>query len=195
MSFFRAIVFHVICATLSAQLCWGAPVGPAGLVRHQAQEYDLKAVYLYNFLQFVQWPASHKSPSSDGAMVIGIVGESPFGNALNNLQENLLKNGMKPIRVVYYGHFREGMNLEECHLLFVCASEKKSFRRIVATLRDTSVLTVADTESFLAAGGMITMVQNQAKIRWLINRAAASRTGLRLSPQLLSIALKVVDES
>lgn len=194
MRLFGAIAFHVACAILSAQLCWGAPVGPAGLIRHQAQEYDLKAVYLYNFLQFVQWPESTKPPGADGAMVIGVLGESPFGNALKNLQENLLKSGMKPIRVAYYGRFREGMDLEECHLLFVCASEKKNFRRIVAALRDTPVLTVADTENFLAAGGMITMVHDRAKIRWLINRAAAYRTGLRLSPQLLSIALKV-DES
>lgn len=185
ITFLFAACFSLLSWAVFLQVSYGEP---------QAQEYELKAVYLYNFTQFVQWPES-KRPSADGAMVIGIVGESPFGDALKKLQENVRKNGMKSIRIVNYGQYREGIDIDACHLLFVSASEKKNFKKIIADLKDAPVLTVADTGSFLSAGGMIDLVQSKGKIRWMINRIAANRAGLRLSAQLLSIAIKVMDES
>lgn len=127
-------------------------------------------------------------------MVIGIVGESPFGEALKALQADVQRNGMKPVRIIQYGPYQEHMDFRECHLLFVGLSEKGNFKRIIARLKDSPVLTVADTENFIASGGMINLVQTGGKIRWMINRAAADRAGLRFSAQLLTIAVKVVEE-
>ena len=157
-----------------------------------AQEYELKAVYLYNFLQFVQWPEAQRLLSKDGAMVIGIVGDSPFGEAFEALQATIRKSGMKPVRVIHYGSYSEGLDMRNCHILFVSASEKKNFAKIVADLRGVPVLTVADTENFLSSGGMINLVRSQGKIRWMINRAQADKAGLRFSAQLLTLAVKVV---
>jgi hypothetical protein len=100
---------------------------------------------------------------------------------------------MKPVRIIHYGDYQEDMDLSSCHLLFISASEKSNFRKIIAGLRDASVLTVADSENFLSSGGMINLVQTGGKIRWMINRTAADRAGLRFSSQLLSIAVKVVE--
>ncbi|MBA4373303.1 MAG: hypothetical protein C0402_10650 [Thermodesulfovibrio sp.] len=157
------------------------------------REYELKAVYLYNFLQFVQWPESRRTVSKDGAMVIGIVGESPFGEALADLQADVRRSGMKPVRIIQYGPYQDHMDFGECHLLFVSQTEKGNFRRIIARLKDSPVLTVADTENFISAGGMINLVQSGGKIRWTINRAASDRAGLRLSAQLLTIAVRIVE--
>jgi len=157
------------------------------------REYELKAVYLYNFLQFVQWPETRRAAVKDGAMVIGIVGDSPFGEALAALQADVRRSGMRPVRIIEYGPYQEQMDFSECHLLFVGLSEKGNFRRIIARLKDSPVLTVADSENFVAAGGMISLVQNGGKIRWIINRAAADRAGLRFSAQLLSIAVRVIE--
>jgi hypothetical protein len=124
--------------------------------------------------------------------VIGIVGESPFGGAFEELEATIRKTGKKPIRVTYYGPYREGLNMRNCHLLFVSTSEKKNFAKIIADLRGLPVLTVADTEGFLSAGGMIELVKDRGKIRWTINRSQADEAGLRFSAQLLSLAVRVV---
>ena len=156
-----------------------------------AQQYELKAVYLYNFLQFVQWPESQRLLSKDGAMVIGIVGDSPFGKAFEELQATIRKSGTKPVRVIQYGSYHEGLDMKNCHILFASSSEKKNFAKIVADLRGAPVLTVADTENFLSSGGMINLVKSQGKIRWMINRAHAEKAGLRFSSQLLALAVRV----
>lgn len=173
---------------------WSAQIYQAGYEQGpSAKEYELKAVYLYNFLQFVQWPETKRQLSRDGAMIIGIVGESPFGSALEELQANVRKSGMKPVRIIYFGQYEEDMNVDACHLLFVSSSEKRNFSKIISSLKGSPVLTVSDAEDFLSSGGMINLVRSHGKIRWTINRPAADRAGLRFSAQLLSIAVKVVE--
>lgn len=177
-------------------LTWAAPPTLVSYaVQPEAKEYELKAVYLYNFLQFVQWPES--KVAADDAMVIGVVGDSPFGAALEELENNVRRDGRKAVRFLYFASARDGQpdsrELARCDLLFLAASEKHRFGSIIASLNDAPVLTVADADDFLAAGGMINLVRSGGKIRWTINRAPVERSGLRISAQLLGMAIKVYD--
>ena len=55
---------------------------PPGNTRAQSPEYQLKAVFLFNFAQFVEWPAS-AFPKPDTPLGICILGEDPFGSYLD----------------------------------------------------------------------------------------------------------------
>lgn len=162
--------------------------------RQKASENELKAVYLYNFLQFVQWPSLLGGWSKGNAKIIGVVGESPFGTALEELQITANKNVTNPIKVIYYGQYHEEMNLRGCHLLFVSESEKQHIGKIMSNVKGAPVLTVSDVDDFISSGGMIALVREKGNIRWMINRGLTDKAGLRLSAQLLSIALTVVDK-
>ncbi|MBI5141482.1 MAG: YfiR family protein [Nitrospirae bacterium] len=189
---FGNLTVHFVIVFLLFSFVWGAvPLPQASYGGQQpVREYELKAVYLYNFLQFVQWPDS----TPTGVMVIGVLGESPFGGALEELEENVRKGGMTPIKIVHYGAYHEGMNLDDCNLLFVSASERRNYTGIIAGLKGSPVLTVSETEDFIDSGGMISLVRSRDRIRWMINRHSAESAGLRMSAQLLSIAVKVVDK-
>lgn len=158
-------------------------------------EYQLKAVYLYNFLHFVKWPK--KADPADGPehLIIGVVGISPFGDSLADIKSSLPEAKQEEISILSYGPYRPGMDLSRCHLLFVSASEQKNFAAIVAGLQGKSVLTVADHETFLAAGGMINLINYQGKVRWEINRTPVQQAGLRLSAKLMDIAVNIVEKS
>lgn len=183
---FRALA---AAGTLLLSLAWGAPLPQASYGEQKVEENDLKAVYLYNFLQFVQWPESRRG----APLVIGVVGETPLARALEALQASLEKGGKRPIRVVRFGAWREGLDLGSCHLLFLAPSEQPEYGRILAGLSGTPVLTVADDGDFLEAGGMIALTVNQGKLRWMINRPPADRAGLRFNAQMLRLAIKVVE--
>lgn len=174
---------------LLLSLAWGAPLPQASPGDQKAEEYDLKAVYLYNFLQFVQWPEARR----DATLVIGVVGETPLARALETLQGSLEKGGKRPIRVVRFGVYRAGLDLGSCHLLFLAPSEQQEFGKILAELSGAPVLTVADGGDFLEAGGMIALTVSRGKLRWMINRPPADRAGLRFNAQMLRLAIKVVE--
>jgi hypothetical protein len=56
------------------------------------------------------------------------------------------------------------------------------------------VLTVGETDAFLERGGVIAFAMEGGKLRFSINAAAADRAGLKLSSQLLKLAVRVTKE-
>lgn len=68
---------HKIC-TLVLLLLWSAPSRSA----EAPSEYQVKAAFLYKFARFVEWPATSFADST-APLVIGILGEDPFGPMLD----------------------------------------------------------------------------------------------------------------
>ena len=157
-----------------------------------SDEYALKAVCLYNFAQFTRWPGALDLKLTD-SIVVGVVGQSPFIGAINELQNLLKQANKKNIKVVNHGSYKEGMDLTDSHILFISSSEKKNMRQIVERLKGKPVLTVSDAEGFLEDGGMISLVLLKNKVRWEINRTAIDSTGLQISAKLLQLAIRVED--
>jgi hypothetical protein len=149
-------------------------------------EYQVKAAYLFNFLKFVEWPdESFADPIAP--IVIGVVGEDPFGNALPQVIIGKTVQGRDLVIRIYH----TGEDLRGAHILFISASERKRLPMILSSLRGSNVLTVADTAGFLDAGGMIQFLNENGRVRFAINVDAAGRAKLKMSSKLLSLA-KVV---
>jgi len=146
-------------------------------------EYQVKAAYLFNFLKFVEWP-DDVFPDTLAPFVIGIVGNDPFGDALPQVIVGKTVQG-RDLVVRKYG---TGENLRGCQILFIDASEKKRLPQLLAGLRGSSVLTVADLYGFLDAGGMIQFLSEDNHVRFAINADAAVRARLKVSSKLLSLA-------
>src|SRR3989442_8182411 len=69
--------------TLSiAVLC--AEGGAAGAEGRMTREYDLKAIFLFQFAHFVNWPAS-TFPDTLTPITIGVLGNNPFGAGLDEV--------------------------------------------------------------------------------------------------------------
>ncbi len=152
-------------------------------------EYQVKAAYLFNFLKFVVWPdGSFADPLAP--IVIGVVGEDPFGSTLPQVVTGKTVQG----RDLVIRNYRTGENLRGAQILFISASERKHLPAILSSLRGSSVLTVADMEGFLDAGGMIQFVNENDRVRFAINVEATTQGRLKMSSKLLSLA-KVVGAS
>jgi hypothetical protein len=59
---------------------------PAEPKSAQYKEYEVKAAFMYNFLKFVDWPED-KMASSGNQIIIGIIGQDPFGSAADILKD------------------------------------------------------------------------------------------------------------
>ena len=162
----------------------------AAPIRIQAQsdltEYQVKSAYLFNFLKFVEFPnESFADPLAP--LVIGVVGEDPFGSALSQVVIGKTVQGRDLVIHVY----RADEDLRGAHILFINASERKRFPMILSSLRGASVLTVSDAAGFLDAGGMIQFLNENQRVRFAINTDATARAHLKMSSKLLSLARPV----
>jgi hypothetical protein len=176
---------HAAPFMLSALLFLGGP-GLAGLAA-PPPEYQVKAVFLFNFTQFVEWPAGAFS-GAQAPLVIGILGEDPFGAYLDETVRGETVNN-RPILVKRYRRVEE---IQDCQLLFISRSEAERLEQIFAALKDRSILTVGDIDGFARRGGMIRFVVEKNKIRFRVNLDAAKAGSLMISSKLLRSA-KIVD--
>ena len=150
-------------------------------------EYQVKAAYLYGFGRFVEWPAT-AAVSGDGAFVLCVLGEDPFGRLLDQAAEGaVLKN--QPVNVRRIGRPEDGAG---CDTLFVSASEQPRLPRILSVLGRQPVLTVGDSPEFAQRGGMIGFSMEGSRVRFTVNLAAAQDAGLMLQSELLRVAASVL---
>jgi hypothetical protein len=147
------------------------------------KEYAVKAAFLFNFAQFVEW-APETFPEKETPLVIGVLGEDPFKGFLREmLRDN--KAGNRPFRVEYYRRVEE---IKECHILFISNSESNRLDQILRRLKNRSILTVGESDGFATNGGMIKFVTEGTKIRFRINNEAANAANLTISSKLLRLA-------
>jgi len=149
----------------------------------QNREYDLKAAFVFNFVQFVTWPDSAFA-EANSPYVIGILGENPFGSALEDMVRGEKVNG-RPLEVRKVANTKE---VEECHILFVSRSEAAGLETVLWRVRAKPVLTVSEIDEFTERGGIIRLYNAGNKVRFQINAEEARAAGLRISSKLLRLA-------
>jgi hypothetical protein len=153
-------------------------------------EYQLKAVLLVNLAKFVKWPETAFGSAED-PLIIGVLGESPFGDALEiAARDELIERRPVQVRKV-----EDNDEIRGCHVLFVCENESSRFRRILLRTRGQPALTVADADRFIVYGGMIRLfARPDGRFGLRINNDAAKSAGLEVSAKLLRLAEIVSDD-
>jgi hypothetical protein len=151
----------------------------AAAVVHPQQislEYRVKAVYLFNFVKFVEWP----SRAVPGPLTICVAGQNPFGAALDDaLRGEMVNDRPLATRVI----LEPGPG---CDVLFVPRGAAAA--AYLGAARGSPTLTVGETPGFLEQGGIINFVLEGGKVRFEIDPKGAERADLRISSHLLRVA-------
>jgi hypothetical protein len=157
--------------------------------RAQTKEYQVKAAFLLNFAQFVEWPEAAFS-GSDAPLCIGILGDDPFGPAVEQvLNGESIGNHKLTIK-----RAQRIEDLTNCQMVFVCKSENKRVQETLDKVGSHPVVTVSEVPGFAEQGGTINFYREQNKVRFEINAASALKSGLKISSQLLRLG-KIVEPS
>jgi hypothetical protein len=168
----------VVAAAVSLLLA--ARPGESG---EQEDEYAVKAAFLYNFVPFVEWPAT-SFDSPDAPFVVCVSGRDPFGVVLDRTLARKTVGG-HPFAT---RRLEKGEAAEGCHVLFVPGSEEPRAGAIVDSSRRASILTVGDFFAFADEGGVIAFYLEGNRVRFAINVDSAARSNLKISAHLLALA-------
>lgn len=177
----------------AAAVVWFCGAGPGARAAEPTvwEEYAVKAACLFNFAKFVEWP-SGAFAREDSPIVIGILGDNPFGASLREIVAGQTV-GKRPLEI------RQSSNAEDlrnCQMLFISRSEKERIRQHLAVFADTPALTVGEFDGFATRhGGVINLyVPEEKRLRFRVNVDALKRKGLKMSPQMMNFAIVVHDE-
>ena len=152
-------------------VCWPAAA---------PSEYQVKAVFLFNFGQFVEWPAaSFDTPQAP--FVICILGEDPFGQTL----DDVVRGESVGAHSLVVRRFRKAADIAVCNILFISRAEQDKLGDALSAVRGHSVLTVTDIDGAEKHGAIIVLFNDRNRIRMRINLAAAKANQLVISSKLL----------
>ena len=172
-------------------------------------EYEVKAAFIYNFMKFIEWPKeSMETQMAEKSMVIGILGDNPFGDAfVPILDKEVHGRKITLVNIPSFATFQQTASdkdgafaryrakykprIESCDVLFVCASEKAHFEKLTALTPGHGILTISDVPGFARDYGIIGFVKDNNKIRFEINLHIAERERFKIRSQLLALAIKI----
>lgn len=147
------------------------------------KEQSIRAAFIYNFTKFVEWPAG-KLPDAKAPIIIGVVGQDPFGQLIADAIEGRQVNG-RELRLQRINTVKE---VRELHVLFVNDRDLSKLSGLAEELAAGGVLGVGESEAFLDLGGAIRFVLEGDKVRFEINAEAAEHGRLKISSQLQKLA-------
>jgi hypothetical protein len=166
-------------------LALGVSFFPAAPIAQGADNGDVegrvKAAFVYNFARFVEWPPSPPRQS----VRIAVLGRGDLAAPLEEITRGKTVNG-RPIEVI---RVPSAASVPHCDLLLVERSESKHLKSVVQAVVGSPVLIVCDGPNCLKDGAMIGFQLVEESVRFQINQEAAEKAGLKISSQLLKVAL------
>ena len=169
----RLLIFIALFSTLSFDLTQSSI----------SLEHQVKAVYLFNFAQFIEWPEK-TFKATDDPIILGILGKNPFGSFLEEIVKGEAING-RPIIIQHYATVKE---IKSCHILFIHPSVNTRMDNILNDLKGRNILTVSDAANFNKLGGMIRFVKEANKIKLQVKLDAVKETDIAISSKLLRLS-------
>lgn len=151
--------------------------------RIDSPEYQVKAVFLFNFAQFVEWPAA-TFPEAKSPIIIGVLGTDPFGSYLDETVQGEEIEG-HPLVIQRFDNVSD---IKNCHILFIHSSIVPRLDYVLKGLKGRNILTVSDGDNFTKQGGMVKFFTANNKIKLRINLDAVKAEDLTISSKLLRLA-------
>jgi YfiR/HmsC-like len=175
-------------AGLIAGLCAGllvySPLFAADL--HEGDEVE--AAFLYRFAGYVDWPPEALSGQD---FTIAVLGSDSIVRELQRiLPQHALKNRPAQVRRI-----RGLEELRDAQILFVGPQFNDELKTLIARVANRPVLVVTASERGLDDGSCVNFLLVDRRVRFEVSLTAADRVGLRVSSELLSVAVRVQGRS
>lgn len=147
-------------------------------------EYTLKAALFVNIAKYTDWPADAFSKPSD-PIVIGVLGEDPFGEVLDQLVRGRFVNR----RAITVRRASAISELKGAHLVFVSSAGSHTAQDC-AVLESSRVVTVGDTAETAPFTAFNFSIEGE-RIVFSVDLARTKRAGVNISSRLLQLAKTV----
>jgi len=149
-------------------------------------EHRLKALYLYNFTKYLEWP-EESFTNAPGAFTIGLVCGSELEADIREISKGKEVNG----REIVVRRIEQPREAKLCQMVFLQSGDADRIKAILGTVKDLPVLTVGASDEFIAWGGMISFARKENNLRVKLDLQATRQARLMVSAKLIAVAERV----
>jgi len=152
--------------------------GAIGLSQSKAEESDLKAAFIYNFIKYIDWNADSATEFS-----IGVIGTSPVYHSLQEMAATKTVNDKK----IVIKHFDNPDSITFCNILFISDNDPFPLSSILGKV-GRGTLSISEEPGLAAQGTAFNFVEVKDKLKFEANIKSIKSAGLKASSQLLKLA-------
>ncbi|MBI2423175.1 MAG: YfiR family protein [Candidatus Hydrogenedentes bacterium] len=175
---FRRIACLLLAVALSV---------PAVHGQRSASEEELKAAFIFRFLNFIEWP-ENTFEKEDDPIIVGLLGESPMEKELDKALSGKYVQE-RPLQLKL-GATAEA--LKDCQVVFIAESASEELAAVLEQLKGAPIVTVSDLPDFARKGGMIQLFRADNKVRFDINMDSVKSAKIKISSRLIQLASSIL---
>ena len=143
--------------------------------------YEIHSMLLYNFIKYIEWPASDKT----GDFVIGVIGDENVYNALNKWYGTKTKGTQKIIIKKFDG----ALDVTKCHVVYIASKKSNEFDLVKNIASGQHILIVTDKPGLGKKGSNINFKMVNGKLKFELNKSSIEKSQLKVSSQLEKMAI------
>lgn len=175
----RTVVFRRARRWAAAPVLALLLAGQTAPATAQVDELALKAAYLFNFIQFTQWPVPPDEPFR-----LCVLGTTPLDEQLKKLEGKPVLGGLH----ISVRHVALKESFTGCHSLYVDDTQRAQVDDVLGRLAGAPVLTITDGDGLADKGVMIEIHKRDARLGFEVNLKVARRANLNFSARMLKLA-------
>ena len=150
----------------------------------EAREAEIKASFLYNFARFAVWPVDVVPPGAP--LTFCVLGDWFVAQSLEKTIQRKTIDG----HALIVARLKDDWALRSCQMLYAGRVDKARALDLLGALDGVPVLTVSDLDTFTELGGTASFfIDDENRMRFIVNMDSARRSKVQLSAQLLRLAV------
>lgn len=149
----------------------------------KAQDEKFKALFIYNFTKYIEWPQSKQA----GNFVIGIYGDNPIQKELSVIaQKKRVGNQQIAVKKI-----TSVADAKSCNMVFVPQNKSGDAKQIAASIKSSGVILITDKDGYAKDISGINFVKVNGRQQFEVNKATIEAQGAKVNSGLLTLGIAV----
>jgi hypothetical protein len=146
-------------------------------LKTHAQDAKFKAIFVYNFAKYINWPAK------GGGFVITILGNGDIVSEIEGIASKKMI-GNSPIETKRVNSPDE---IPNCQIVFVTAGKTSMLPQLTQMAKEKNILLITEKPDACASGSGINFVIKDGKLTFEMSKPNIESCGLEISTDLLKL--------
>jgi hypothetical protein len=146
------------------------------------QEEKFKALFIYNFTKYIEWPSSSRNEFK-----IGVLGNDNMYNELSEIAGRT-KVGLKTMRIT---NAKTLLDVNDCEIIFISRSNSSDLAKLIGMAKSNHILLITETSNSCKQGAGLNFVLKNGSISFEVSKSNIESAGLQVNSNLLSLGIMV----
>ncbi len=147
-----------------------------------SQDERFKALFIYNFTKYIEWPAINGNDFK-----IGVIGNADVANELNGIASKM-KVGLRSINIITA---KSAYEVNDCQIIYISHSDIAELPKLTNKAKLNNILIITETPNSCKQGAGINFVSKNGTLHFEISKINIENDGLKVSSTLLSLGIVV----